>query len=184
LDALDLAEFHAGTRPALERCYREHYADVTAAVVRVLGGVDAESVIHEVFYRLLSSAEMRMSFRGGNLGAWLARVATNAAIDCARRRGREVIEDGEHGIRDVRSGIAGSYMVDDRERVDAKLLVDRFRRNELPPEWDAVFEARFLRQLPQREAAQELGIPRSTLVYQEQRIRGMLRRFLLEDEGR
>ena len=51
-------------------------------------------------------------------------------------------------------------------------------------EWAPVFESRFIKQLPQREAAKELGMPRTTLVYQEQKIRALLQRFLLGDERR
>ena len=38
--------------------------------------------------------------------------------------------------------------------------------------------ARFLEQLDQRQAARKVGISRTTLVYQEARIRRLLRRFL------
>ena len=43
----------------------------------------------------------------------------------------------------------------------------------------SVFEARFVRQLTQREAASTLGISRTTLAYQEHRIRKLLRKHLL-----
>ncbi len=88
-DASHLAAFHAGERAALERCYRDHYASVAAAARRILRPVDAETVTHEVFHRLLASAEMRATFRGGDLGAWLSRVTTNRAIDHKRRYARE-----------------------------------------------------------------------------------------------
>lgn len=171
-----LDAFHAGERWALEDCYREHSARVIAAARGVLGGVDAETVTHEVFFRLLSQPKMREGFRGGNLGAWLVQVAMNAAIDDLRRRRREV-------VMPATSAVDERVAVEPSQELDAKLLVDRFRSAVLPPELDSVFEARFLRQLTQRDAAQELGIPRSTLVYQEQRIRTMLEEFLLDGDG-
>jgi RNA polymerase sigma-70 factor (ECF subfamily) len=60
----------------------------------------------------------------------------------------------------------------------------RFREQILPPEWIPVFDARFVRQLDQRQAARAIGIPRTTLVYREHRIRRLLRAFLLSTEGR
>jgi RNA polymerase sigma-70 factor (ECF subfamily) len=60
--------------------------------------------------------------------------------------------------------------------------VERFCREHLPAKWAKVFDARFLRQLPQREAARELGIQRSTLAYQEQQVRELLTAFLLSAE--
>src|SRR5260221_14532680 len=87
-----LARCHAGDRDTLEKCYRDAFSRVAAAAGRVLGAVDAETVTHEVFYRMLADADFRAGFRGGNVSAWLAQVASNAAIDAARRRRREVGE--------------------------------------------------------------------------------------------
>ena len=171
-----LADFHAGGRGTIEQCYRNHYADVARAAERVLGAADAETVTHEVFYRLLTDAEMRQSFRGGSVRAWLVQIAANRAIDVARRLRRE--EPEESGAADPAADAALAPRFDDA--VDAKMLIDRFVREELPAAWAAVFDARFVRQLPQREAASELGMQRTTLVYQEQRIRELLRKFLLD----
>jgi RNA polymerase sigma-70 factor, ECF subfamily len=168
-----LAAFHAGERSVMERCYRDQCVMVLRAAGAVLPRADAETVTHEVFYRLLSSARTRGGFQGGNFEAWLRQVATNAALDHVRRYRRErAREEGPAESED-----APQERVDDE--VEAKLLVERFRRDRLPLKWAGVFDARFLRQLPQREAARELGIQRTTLVYQEQRIRLLLREFLL-----
>ena len=170
-----LDRFHAGERAVLEQCYRDHFAKALAAATRILSGIDAETVTHEVFYRLLSDERTRRGFGGGNLGAWIAKVAANAAIDHHRRRRREVGEEAKDHTPDVDA----ARMEDE---LDAKILVDRFCRERLPPKWNGVFEVRFLRQLPQREAALELGIQRSTLAYQEQQIRALLSDFLLASE--
>lgn len=172
-----LERFQSGERTVIEQCYREHVGRVLAAAGRVLGSVDAETVTHELFYRLLSDADLRKSFRGGNVGAWLAQVASNAAIDNLRRRKREVPSaPSAQGV----PAVDGARF---DEEVEAKILVDRFCREKLPSKWRAVFEARFLRQLPQREAARELGMRRTTLVYQEQRVRELLEQFLLGSEA-
>lgn len=169
-----LADFHAGRKRTLEECYRNHYADVARAAERVLGAADSETVTHEVFYRLLTDPEMRQSFRGGNLRGWLVQIAANRAIDVARRLRREESEQT--------AGAGAEVPVAPRfdDAVDAKMLIDRFVREKLPVAWAGVFDARFIRQLPQREAATELGMQRTTLVYQEQRIRELLRKFLLD----
>ena len=102
-------------------------------------------------------------------------VAANRAIDVARRLRREEPSEAEDAAG---ADVPVAPRFDDA--VDAKMLVDRFVREQLPPAWAGVFDARFMRQLPQREAAAELGMQRTTLVYQEQRIRELLRKFLLE----
>jgi RNA polymerase sigma-70 factor (ECF subfamily) len=169
---MSLPDFHAGDSATIAACYRAHYDAIFSTVTRVLQGVDAETVIHEVFCRLLSSREMRESFRGGNLGAWLATVARNLAIDFARARDREVGEVGpEMHAHNPEEEID--------EELEAKRLIEQFRREVLPSQYEAVFESRFIKQLPQREAAAGLSLPRSTLTYQEQRVRALLQRFLL-----
>jgi RNA polymerase sigma-70 factor, ECF subfamily len=173
-DAAWLRAFHAGDRAVLEKVYRDHFLRVAGAARRILREVDAETVTHEVFYRLLTDGEMRAGFTGGNLGRWLVKVAEHRAIDQHRRARREApLDEAVEAVVDPRR---------EDDEVDAKMLVERFKREALPDKLRSLFEARFIRQIPQRDAADELGIPRSTLVYQEQQIRELLEAFLLGDE--
>ncbi len=170
-----LDAFHDGDRGVLEQCYRDHDGPVAGAVRRILGDADAETVTHEVFYRLLSDRALRENFQGGSFAAWLTRVATNGALDHRRRYRREQGDFPENEA--AQADPAAAARADDE--LWAKLLVERFRRECLPPEWADVFDARFLRHLPQREAARKLGMHRTTLVYREARIRRLLTKFLL-----
>jgi RNA polymerase sigma-70 factor (ECF subfamily) len=101
-------------------------------------------------------------------------VARNQAIDYTRRRNRESPAGIDLGAR---SG-SGDELA---RSAEARLLIERFVRDVLPPAWRGVFEARFINHLSQSEAAAALGKRRTTLAYQELRIRQMLRKFLLED---
>src|SRR4051812_31358893 len=85
-----LEQFHSGTPNAMEALYREHFVTVSRAVSKVLYGADKETVIHEVFYRLLTTPETRLGFKGGSLAPWLSTLARNQAIDCFRRRQLEI----------------------------------------------------------------------------------------------
>jgi RNA polymerase sigma-70 factor, ECF subfamily len=164
-----VAAFHAGDRRVIEQCYREYFTLVDARVGRVLQGADRETVVHEIFYQLLTSAPMRQSFRGGSFAAWLGTVAGNAGIDHARRKGREQpIED--HHVD------AGALAQDPESDALARVMMERFRQA-VPVEWLPVFECRFVHQLTQQEAAASLGIGRTTLAYRELRIRHLLRRL-------
>jgi len=171
-----LARFQAGDRAVMEAVYREHFRGTLAAARRVLEGADAETVTHEVFYRLLTDGGVRASFTGGNLGGWIAQIAAHAAIDAYRRKRREVDETNGATEQDVDPARF-------EEELEAKLLIERFEQECLPAKWKPVFDARFLRQLPQREAALQLGMQRSTLAYQEERIRALLSTFLLAPEA-
>src|SRR5262249_28321192 len=143
-----VARFHDGEPQVLEEVYRDHFDGVHRAAGRIVSGADRETVVHEVFYRLLSHAPTRQGFRNGSLGAWLAVLARNQALAFLRRYRREVaLDDACDAATEPHD-----------EAADARMVVERFRRERLPAKWAAVFEARLVRQLPQREAAQELGL--------------------------
>jgi RNA polymerase sigma-70 factor (ECF subfamily) len=169
-----LARFHRGERDTMAQCYHDHMPTVMQAIGRVLRGADQETVAHDVFYTLLSDPSMRAKFTGGSLGGWLNTVARNRAIDYLRKHRREVVVAPEQA-----QTLTGSAAPSLEAGVELQWLVERFRREEVPDKWAEVFEARFVRQLSQYEAAAALGMHRTTLAYQEQRLRARLRRFLL-----
>ena len=177
VDARWLERFHGGDRVVLEECYREHYATVARSVGAVLSGADQETVVHEVFFRLLTRRDVRAGFEGGSLAAWLGVVARNLAIDHARRHRREPVV-----APDTMAALAERAAEPPEDDLDARRLIDRFRRDVLPAPWRPVFEARFVAQLSQREAAAQLRMRRTTLAYQEVRIRRLLRRFVLRGD--
>jgi RNA polymerase sigma-70 factor (ECF subfamily) len=167
-----LVRFHRGDRSVLTASYVEHFDAVRTAVRRVLAGADGDTVVHNVFFRLVSDAKLRENYRGGSFTAWLSTVARNDALNFRRRRGRE---------RELTEELSTEAAGGAEAELHAKLLVDRFRNERLPEKLRPLFEARFLRQLSQREAARELDMHRTTLVYQEQQIRTAMRAFFLED---
>lgn len=173
-EPLFMEAFYAGEQNAMRRCYLEHFDCVEKSVGRILQGADKETVVHEVFLRLLSDADLRANFRGGSMRAWMARLARNCAVDYWRRRRRE-----------QPSGTAGDLLDEMapgksfEESIEAREAIQRFRETHLPERWRGVFEARFVRHLDQSEAARLLGMRRTTLAWQEFRVRQLLRRFLL-----
>jgi RNA polymerase sigma-70 factor (ECF subfamily) len=171
-----LADFQAGARPIIEACYRDHFDAVYRSVGSVIRGADRDAIVHEVFVRLLTRPEVRAGFRGGSIRAWLSALGRNLALDEVRRRKRE---------QEIIGAIADQESSNERRGpeldVEERLMVEAFCREHVEPEWMPVFEARFLRQLTQREAAGELGIQRTTLAYRELRIRRRLKRFLLRE---
>ena len=168
-----LRRFHDGDRDVIEECYRDHFETVDGSVGGVLAGADRETVVHEVFFRVMTRQEVRLGFGGGSFASWIATVARNQAIDHVRRSRRE-----EAVAPDIAVRLADSVAVSPPDdSLDARRLVAEFRRDCLPLKWDPVFVARFIDQLSQREAAARLKMRRSTLAYQELRIRQLLRRF-------
>ena len=171
-DESALARFRAGERDFIGLLYRETYETVDATVGRVLRGADRETVVHELYFRLLSNPDLRRNFVGGSLRSWLATVAYNLAVDFWRRHRRETnLEDGNPPLIDPMAQRM-------EKRAELNLFVERFRRDGLPGELWPLFQARFVERLGQREAARRLGIPRTTLVYRELRVRRLLRAYL------
>jgi RNA polymerase sigma-70 factor, ECF subfamily len=166
--------FHAGSREVIEELYQTHFERVARSVGSVLDGADKETAIHEVFFRLLTSEQARRNYRGGSFGAWIATVARNQAIDLRRRRRLEE-PLGSPGDLPEESQDRSTF----QDRVDAKLMVRQFREDCLPAKWLRVFELRFIQQLDQSEAARVLKISRTTLIYQEYRVRKLLNGYFL-----
>ena len=175
-----LGAFHSGQRTCLEQCYRDHLHTVDRVVGAIVAsGADRETLVHEIFFRLLNEEALRRKFRGGSFSAWLRVVARNQAIDFARRRQLEVrIPDDAAAPADP---AAGPRL---EQNIDLRLTLERFCAQVLPPKWHRVFAARFVEQLDQPAAARSLGMRRTTLAYQEYRIRKLLRRFILRGESK
>jgi RNA polymerase sigma-70 factor (ECF subfamily) len=172
-DSAWLARFHAGAREVIEGCYRDYFRVVEQAVGQILQGADKETVVHDVFLQLLSSPELRRRFVGGFFRAWLATIARNQAIDYWRRY------RNERGLDEAPADLVSPESAARMEQsAEARLFVERFRREVLPAKWVGVFEMRFLAGLDQRTAAARLGIGRTTLAYREVQIRGLLKRFI------
>jgi len=172
-DASARARFHAGERDFIGLLYRETYETVDATVGRVLRGADRETVVHDLYFRLLSRSELRRNFSGGSMRSWLATLAHNLAVDFWRRHRRETaLED-----RDT-PPLIDPMSQRLEERAELNLFVERFKRDGLPAELWPLFQARFVERLDQREAARRLGMPRTTLAYRELRVRRFLRAYL------
>jgi RNA polymerase sigma-70 factor (ECF subfamily) len=174
-----LKEFHAGEKRVLAAVYQENYDAAVAAVSNYLRGPDAETVVQDLFVKMVADQAFRENYQGGSLRAWLATVARNRAIDFLRKHRREQLtEDGD--VEGEVSVVRDQSFVG---RMEARQIIERFRKAVLPEKWRDVFEARFMRQLTQREAAADLKMPRTTIAYQEIRIRKILQDFLLDLEG-
>lgn len=169
-----LERFHRGDKEVLSQVYQGCFACVEKAVQRVLHGADAETVVHEVFFRMVADQSFRERFHGGSLAAWFSTVARNRAIDFLRKRNREA--PVEHDV------LVSMASADDGHaalsRADAHRVIDQFVEHVLPKQLRSVFEARFRRELSQREAAKELSMARSSLAYQEQKILALLQETL------
>src|ERR1044071_6470950 len=154
-DARWLQAFHDGDLTCLRDCYVQHFELVYRVVGDVLPGSDRDTVVHEVFFRLLTDGELRGAFHGGSLAAWLRVVARNQAIDHRRRRRLEIlVPDASQLVEELSPAPVESQP---EQRLHVQLTLERFRNSVLPAKWRAVFQARFVEQMDQPTAARALG---------------------------
>ena len=150
---------------SFEILYDRYHRVVYGVALRVLADTAAaEDVTQSVFLKIWSAPEL---FRGGNFGAWIARVARNRALDVARSR--ELRAEGElaqpppesDGIEDL------ALARIDGERVRRALTL-------LPPEQREPIELGFFGGITQEQIARQIGLPLGTV---KTRVRTGLRRL-------
>ncbi|NMB77296.1 MAG: sigma-70 family RNA polymerase sigma factor [Myxococcales bacterium] len=180
---------------ALERVYR-HYLDEVARLVRLgfsstrepivtVPGIKSPEgqcdLIQEAFLRAFSKTS-RENYDGAQpFRPYLLRIVKNLMIDELRRQSREApaaLED-EAAFDDF--VIAAE---DPREQVEEERRLEATRRfvSGLPQALREFYVLRYQQGLPQEEVARRLGSSRRKVRRQEETLRGMLEKFLM-DEG-
>jgi RNA polymerase sigma-70 factor (ECF subfamily) len=153
----DLARRAArGDRGALDALLRRHTTLVHAVCHRILGNPD--DALDATQEALLAIATRVGTFDGrARFSTWAYRVATNAALDEARRRGRRPVpaEQLPEGARLAATTPTDSEVAD-RLDVDAALA-------RLTPEYRAAVALRDLVGMDYAEIADVLGVPPGTV---------------------
>jgi RNA polymerase sigma-70 factor (ECF subfamily) len=148
------AQAARGDASALDELLRRHAPLVHGVCRRVLGNPD--DALDAMQEALLSIARKIHMFDGrSRFSTWCYRVATNAALDEARRRNRrprptETLVDHGHG------GLPADSRLADRLDIDAAL-------SQLSPEFRAAVALRDLVGMDYAEIADGLGVPPGTV---------------------
>lgn len=156
---------------AFEAIYDGYHRLVYGLALRVLGDPGAaEDVTQAVFLKIWDSPAL---FRGGNFGAWLARVARNRALDAVRARGVRAEADlpATMPLDETLEEVAIAHL--DGARVRDAL-------EQLPPEQREPIELGFFGGITHQEIARRIGLPLGTV---KTRIRTGLRRLRNVLEG-
>jgi RNA polymerase sigma-70 factor (ECF subfamily) len=146
-----------GDRDAFTTLVARHERRVYAICLRMLGNAeDAQDAAQEAFISVLRRAT---TFRGGAaFTTWLYRVAVNAAIDQARKRGKvKSVPLGEHV-----PAHHGAGSDDPGDVVSASVTVQA-ALTRLPEEFRSAVVLCDLCRLPYNEAAEALGVPVGTV---------------------
>ena len=122
---------------------------------------DVDDAFQDVWTRVIRSAS---GYRGGNVRAYLARIAQSVLVDRLRRSSPTVSldrpdEDGGTPLEDLPDTHAGT-----REDIDVRASSDEIQEavRDLPEGPRRVLLLRLEAELPFRDIAEELGIPVGT----------------------
>ncbi len=148
------AQAARGDASALDELLRRHSALVHGVCRRVLGNPD--DALDAMQEALLSIARKIHMFDGrSRFSTWCYRVATNAALDEARRRNRRP-RPSETLVDHGRDGPPADSQLADRLDIDAAL-------SQLSPEYRAAVALRDLVGMDYAEIAEVLDVPPGTV---------------------
>lgn len=144
-----------GSQSALAELYDRYSGIVYAVALRVLGDAGAaEDVLQDVFLQLWRNPGAFDAARG-SLGAWLAVITRNRAIDLLRRRKPET--DIEDVILSVAPDLAAAA---DRSRAAEKV---RGVLNTMPVSQRSALEMAYFEGMSHSEIASKTGEPLGTI---------------------
>ena len=150
-----ISAVRSGDERAMAALYDRYSGVVYSVALRVLADTSAaEDILQEVFIQLWRSPAAFDSSRG-NLGAWLAVIARNRAIDNLRKRRSET--DIEEVVVSIERDLAG-----DAERNRA---MEKVRRalGAMPPAQRSALEMAYFEGLTHTEIASKTGEPLGTV---------------------
>jgi RNA polymerase sigma-70 factor (ECF subfamily) len=154
-DAALVVAVRAGDQSAMSALYDRYSPVVYAVALRVLGDTGAaEDVLQDVFMQLWRNPGAFDSSRG-TLGAWLAVITRNRAIDALRRR------KPEHDIEDVVLSVEPD-MAEEADRVRVRESVRR-ALEAMPEPQRKTLELAYFEGLTHSEIAAKTGEPLGTI---------------------
>lgn len=172
-----VAAAQGGERAALDQLLRRHYDRIHAVCRRIAGPTrDSDDACQEALIKIvrnLSTFDGRSAF-----GTWAYRIATNAALDELRRRGRRpalhALREDEHGERISDPGdVADEHAEAVIDSIGQRLDIDDALA-QLDPDFRAPVVLRDVLDLEYREIADILDLPLGTVKSRIARGRGAL----------
>ena len=175
-DAALVAALRHGEAHAFEtimRRYNQRLFRVARSILR--NETEAEDAVQESWLRAFTHMERLQN--PARLGAWLARIAANEALDRLRRRGPPLPTNAEERAeREAAPGAAAPFPTPDMEkrRAEARVLIEH-AVDRLPENFRTVFVLRSIEELTIEETAGVLDIPCETVKTRLHRANRLLR---------
>jgi len=154
-DKILLERILARDQTAMADLFDRYSRMVYSVALRVVNdSAQAEDVMQDVFFQVWQNPKAFVSDRG-SLGAWLAVVVRNRAIDVVRRR--RPSDPVEDVVLPASTNVAAE--------VEHRTMIERVRKvmNDLPAEQRESVEMAFFQGLTHAEIAQQKGEPLGTV---------------------
>lgn len=154
-DSVLVSGIRSGDEHAMAQLYDRYSPVVYSVALRVLGDTGAaEDVLQEVFLQLWRNPVAFDSNRG-SLGAWLAVIARNRAIDSLRKRKPETNSEE----------VVLSVDIDLESETERRRVLEKVRGviNALPEDQRKALEMAFFEGLTHTEIAAKTGQPLGTI---------------------
>jgi RNA polymerase sigma-70 factor, ECF subfamily len=179
-----------GDQDAFARIMRRYNQRLYRLAVSVMGDAsEAEDVLQESYVRAFYAFS---TYTGaGSLGAWLARIVRNEAIDRVRSRdsrrshvaiesdlGGQSEEDETNVAHDPLQSLTDPQAL--AANAELRRLLERAIQR-LPEQFRTAFVLREVEGLSVEETAEYLGVPASTVKTRDHRARNLLRAYLSEN---
>lgn len=181
------AESRSGTLPAVEELWRRHRRWVAAILLaHKPSDVDVEDLLQEVAVSMVRKIHTLNDPK--SVRPWLRTIAINAARTSARRRNVRLrlvrpVEDA--AAVEEASGVAQRFHAERAAQVEnesrGRRLLELARQ--LPEKYREPILLRSIRGMSQKQVAETLGLPETTVETRLARARRMLREALGEDEA-
>jgi len=173
--------YRSGSVNALEQLVEKHRRMLYGYIVNMTGSQsDADDIFQEVWFRVIRKIG---SYRHGNFGGWLVRIAHNIVVDGARKQKPNVSIDRED---EEGHSVAMTLVANDFEpahHMEASAIGTRIACavKELPKEQREVFLLRVQADLPFKEIARIQKTSINTVLARMQYALGKLRPVLRDD---
>jgi len=168
-----------GDGAAFARLVGRYRARLTAMTTRIVGNrAIAEEIVQEAFTRAWINAPRWKPHGGGraNFGGWLARVATNLAIDHTRRARPVPLDEAAEPVDPAVSADQKLIAAEDRRRLDRALAA-------LPPRQKAAIALTYDEGLSNAAGAEVMEISVGAFELLLVRARRALREAMMEDKA-
>ncbi len=168
-----------GDGAAFARLVGRYRIRLIAMTTRIVGNrAVAEEIVQEAFTRAWINAPRWKAQGGGraNFGGWLARVATNLAIDHTRRARSIPLEEAAEPVDPTLSADQEMIAAEDRRRLDRALA-------ELPPRQKAAIALTYDQGLSNATSAAVMEISVGAFELLLVRARRALREAMMEDKA-